>query len=111
MWDLVFYVAVGAVVGGRLGYVIFYNAPYYFSQPIEIFSVWTGGMSFHGGLIGVICAIVLFARRFEKSFFLRLLIFSRPFVPLVFLRAELVTLLIKSYGVVSRRCLGGLFFR
>ena len=54
VWDLVFYVAVGAVVGGRLGYVIFYNATYYFSQPIEIFSVWTGGMSFHGGLIGVI---------------------------------------------------------
>lgn len=69
VWDLVFYVAVGAVVGGRLGYVIFYNATYYLSQPIEIFSVWTGGMSFHGGLIGVICAIVLFARRFEKSFF------------------------------------------
>ena len=69
VWDLVFYVAVGAVVGGRLGYVIFYNAAYYLSHPVEILSVWTGGMSFHGGLIGVIVAITLFSRRSGKSFF------------------------------------------
>ncbi len=68
VWDLVFYVAVGAVLGGRLGYVLFYNATYYLSNPIEIFSVWTGGMSFHGGLLGVIVAVLIFARRFNTSF-------------------------------------------
>ncbi|HAF74506.1 MAG TPA: prolipoprotein diacylglyceryl transferase, partial [Gammaproteobacteria bacterium] len=50
IWDLVFYIAVGAVLGGRLGYAVFYNTGYYLSHPIEIFWVWTGGMSFHGGL-------------------------------------------------------------
>jgi phosphatidylglycerol:prolipoprotein diacylglycerol transferase len=69
VWDLVFYVAVGAVLGGRLGYVLFYNATYYLSNPIEIFSVWTGGMSFHGGLLGVIVAVLIFAGRFNTSFF------------------------------------------
>ena len=45
VWDLVFYVAVGAVLGGRLGYVVFYNAGYYLTHPLEILWVWTGGMS------------------------------------------------------------------
>ena len=69
VWDLVFYVAVGAVLGGRLGYVVFYNATFYLANPVEIFSVWTGGMSFHGGLIGVIVAVALFAKRVNVSFF------------------------------------------
>ena len=68
VWDLVFYVAIGAVVGGRLGYVVFYNPGYYFLHPVELLSVWSGGMSFHGGLIGVSVAVLLFARRFSKSF-------------------------------------------
>ena len=69
IWDLVFYIAVGAVLGGRLGYAIFYNTGYYLSHPIEIFWVWTGGMSFHGGLIGVVLALGLFARRSQRRFF------------------------------------------
>ncbi len=69
VWDLVFYVAVGAVLGGRLGYVIFYNAAYYLTHPVEILWVWTGGMSFHGGLIGVVGAVMLFAHRSERPFF------------------------------------------
>ena len=68
VWDLVFYVAVGAVLGGRLGYVVFYNAAYYLVHPLEIFWVWTGGMSFHGGLIGVVAAVMLFASRSKRSF-------------------------------------------
>ena len=68
VWDLVFYVAVGAVLGGRLGYVVFYNAAYYLVHPFEIFWVWTGGMSFHGGLIGVVAAVMLFASRSKRSF-------------------------------------------
>ena len=69
IWDLVFYIAVGAVLGGRLGYALFYNTGYYLSHPLEILWVWTGGMSFHGGLIGVVLAVVLFARRSQRRFF------------------------------------------
>ena len=64
--DFVFYVAVGVILGGRLGYALFYNFAYYLSYPIEILYVWTGGMSFHGGLIGVAIAVFLFARKVDK---------------------------------------------
>jgi phosphatidylglycerol:prolipoprotein diacylglycerol transferase len=61
--DFFTWAIIGVIVGGRLGYVSFYQAPYYFENPIEVFFVWQGGMSFHGGLIGVVVAIILFARR------------------------------------------------
>ena len=61
--DFFSWAIVGVIAGGRLGYVSFYQAPYYFENPIEIFFVWQGGMSFHGGLLGVVVAIILFARR------------------------------------------------
>ena len=60
--DLLFYGVLGTVVGGRLGYVLFYKPGYYAIHPLEIFMVWKGGMAFHGGLLGVIVAIALFAR-------------------------------------------------
>ena len=61
--DLVVYVAFGIILGGRLGYVLFYNLPVYLAHPLEIFAVWKGGMSFHGGLLGAMLGIILFARR------------------------------------------------
>ena len=61
--DLVVYVAFGIILGGRIGYVLFYNLPVYLAHPLEIFAVWKGGMSFHGGLIGAMLGIILFARR------------------------------------------------
>ena len=61
--DFFTWAIVGVIAGGRLGYVSFYQAPYYFETPIEILAVWQGGMSFHGGLIGVVVAIIWFARR------------------------------------------------
>lgn len=61
--DLMFYATLGIVLGGRLGFVFFYYPSYYLSHPLEILAVWQGGMSFHGGLLGVITAIVLFARK------------------------------------------------
>lgn len=61
--DLLFYAVLGVVIGGRLGYTLFYNAPYYFSHPLKIFYIWEGGMSFHGGLLGVLTALVIFAVR------------------------------------------------
>ncbi len=59
----------GVIIGGRLGYVLFYNPAFYASAPIEILKVWQGGMSFHGGLIGVMLAIIWSARRFGLSAF------------------------------------------
>ncbi len=61
--DLLVYCALGVVLGGRLGYVAFYNGGYYLSHPLEIFEVWRGGMSFHGGLAGAALGVWLFARR------------------------------------------------
>lgn len=61
--DLLFYCVLGVILGGRLGYVLFYNAGYYLQHPLQIFSVWEGGMSFHGGLLGVVVAAVLFSWR------------------------------------------------
>lgn len=61
--DLMVWIAAGIVLGGRIGYVLFYNLEAYLAQPAEIFAVWHGGMSFHGGLVGAMLAIVLLARR------------------------------------------------
>lgn len=60
--DLLTWVVFGVILGGRLGYVLFYDLGYFLSHPLEIFAVWHGGMSFHGGLLGVIVATFLFAR-------------------------------------------------
>ena len=59
--DILTYIVLGVIIGGRLGYVLFYNFSYFISHPLEIFAVWNGGMSFHGGIIGVIIAAFLFA--------------------------------------------------
>ena len=61
--DLLLWIMLGVILGGRLGYALFYQFGYYIKEPLEIFAVWRGGMSFHGGLIGVVLAIVFFARR------------------------------------------------
>jgi phosphatidylglycerol:prolipoprotein diacylglycerol transferase len=65
--DFVVWATLGIVVGGRLGYVLFYKPGYYIHDPLSAFALWQGGMSFHGGLIGVIVAIVLFARQRKMS--------------------------------------------
>ncbi|MDY0268386.1 prolipoprotein diacylglyceryl transferase [Trichloromonas sp.] len=61
--DLLFYGVLGVILGGRLGYTLFYNFAYYFRHPLEVFSVWEGGMSFHGGLLGVVVAALIYCRR------------------------------------------------
>jgi phosphatidylglycerol:prolipoprotein diacylglycerol transferase len=61
--DLLLYVTLGVVLGGRLGYILFYRPEFYLSNPLEALAVWQGGMSFHGGLLGVVAASILFARR------------------------------------------------
>src|SRR5690606_5102844 len=67
--DLIFYGALGAVLGGRLGYILFYDLSSTIADPLSVFRIWQGGMSFHGGLIGVLVATWLFARRHDKRFF------------------------------------------
>ena len=71
--DLILFGVIGVLVGGRLGYVFFYNPTYYTQHPIEIFSVWQGGMSFHGGLLGVISALALFCI-FRKNLFFEIVL-------------------------------------
>jgi phosphatidylglycerol:prolipoprotein diacylglycerol transferase len=66
--DLYFYLILGLIIGARLGYVLFYDLRVYLSNPLEIFAVWHGGMSFHGGLIGVLIATILFCWKNKKSF-------------------------------------------
>lgn len=66
--DLVTWAAFGVLLGGRLGYILFYDLPYYLSEPLRIFAVWEGGMSFHGGLTGVIIAVFAFTRKTGVSF-------------------------------------------
>jgi len=61
--DYLVWATLGVILGGRLGYVLFYNFEIYLSNPLAILAVWQGGMSFHGGLLGVICATILFCRR------------------------------------------------
>jgi phosphatidylglycerol---prolipoprotein diacylglyceryl transferase len=61
--DLLLYVTLGVVLGGRLGYILFYRPEFYLSNPLEALAVWQGGMSFHGGLLGIVAASILFARR------------------------------------------------
>ncbi|MCK5923628.1 MAG: prolipoprotein diacylglyceryl transferase [Methylococcales bacterium] len=66
--DFVFYMALVVILGGRLGYALFYNFAYYSQHPIEILYVWTGGMSFHGGLLGVIIALWIYAKNTSRHF-------------------------------------------
>jgi len=61
--DMLFYGVFGVILGGRLGYVLFYKPLYYLAHPLEIFALWQGGMSFHGGFLGVLIALWLFGRR------------------------------------------------
>lgn len=78
--DLVFYGAMGVVLGGRIGYVFFYNFERFVEQPLSLFYVWQGGMSFHGGFLGVIAALFFLSRSSGKSIY-KILDFIAPMVP------------------------------
>lgn len=78
--DLLFAGFLGVVVGGRLGYVLFYNFDLFLADPLYLFKVWTGGMSFHGGLLGVITAMFWYAKKHGRTFF-GVADFVAPLVP------------------------------
>lgn len=77
--DLLFYCVLGVILGGRIGYILFYDFAQYLQQPLDIFKIWQGGMSFHGGLLGVTFAVWLFARKTHKTL-LGITDFIAPFV-------------------------------
>ena len=79
--DLLFYGAIGVIVGGRLGYILFYDLGYTLDNPDNLFRIWQGGMSFHGGLCGVIVAVAIFARSLRRPFF-DVADFVIPLIPL-----------------------------
>lgn len=79
--DLIFYGALGIVIGGRLGYALFYGIDQLLANPLWLFKIWEGGMSFHGGLAGVLIAALLFARKHRLAF-LQLTDFIAPLVPI-----------------------------
>ena len=79
--DLAFYVTIGIILGGRLGYVLFYGEGQYWHHPLEIFAVWHGGMSFHGGIMGVIIASYIFSRLIKYPY-LRITDLIAPVVPI-----------------------------
>ena len=79
--DLLFYGFLGVILGGRVGYVLFYQFEYFLSDPLYLLEIWQGGMSFHGGLLGVTLAVLIFARKTNKSF-LSVGDFIVPLVPI-----------------------------
>jgi phosphatidylglycerol:prolipoprotein diacylglycerol transferase len=79
--EMVFYALLGVILGGRLGYVLFYKPAEYLASPLKVFAIWEGGMSFHGGLLGVLLAMWILARRF-RIHFLDLMDFVAPLCPL-----------------------------
>lgn len=78
--DLLFYAAIGVIAGGRLGYIVFYDLAHTASNPWNLFRIWRGGMSFHGGLIGVLVAVCWFARNTGRGFF-AVTDFIAPLIP------------------------------
>jgi len=79
--DALFFGALGVIIGGRLGYVLFYQFSYFSQHPAEILAVWNGGMSFHGGFLGVLAAMWLFSRKYNLTW-LKIMDFVAPLVPI-----------------------------
>jgi phosphatidylglycerol:prolipoprotein diacylglycerol transferase len=79
--DALFFGALGVILGGRLGYVVFYQFAYFIDHPLEILAVWQGGMSFHGGFLGVLVGMWIFARKYQLKW-LGIMDFVAPLVPL-----------------------------
>ena len=78
--DLLFYIALGVVLGGRIGYTLFYNLSGFLADPLVIFRIWQGGMSYHGGMLGVFLAMWMYARHTGRTFF-RVTDYIAPLVP------------------------------
>lgn len=100
--NLLFYGVFGVIVGGRLGYCLFYQPGYYLANPLHIFQVWQGGMSAHGGLLGVVLVMMLYARRRGLTFW-QIADFVSPIVPLGLFSAASATSSMGNFGDVPLR--------
>ena len=102
--DILFTGVLGVILGGRLGYCLFYKPSFYLAQPLEIFKIWQGGMSFHGGMLGVIAAMLWFAWS-RKRALLQVTDFVVPCVPagLAFGRAGRISLFCQRYRAYRGR--------
>ncbi len=107
--DLILYAVLGVILGGRIGYVLFYNLPYFIDHPGGILQVWRGGMSFHGGLGGVLVAFYLFARKHKISY-LRVLDFLAAATPIGLFLGRLANFVNgELYGRVTASSFGMVF--
>jgi hypothetical protein len=112
--DLLFYGGMGVILGGRLGYILFYNFSAFINDPAILFAVRGGGMSFHGGLLGVMGAMWLFKRKYQKGYF-TVMDFVAPWILLLpwyrwdWVLVELATLLMPSCGARLPACPGAWF--
>ena len=107
--DFVFYSALGVILGGRFGYSLFYNFSYYLKHPIEIFYFWNGGMSFHGGLIGVAIALFFYARSTQRKWF-EVSDFFVPLAPLGIAAVRIANFINQElWGRVTNSSLGMVF--
>ncbi len=107
--DLIVWAVLGIMLGGRLGYVLFYNAPYYMEHPDQILMVWQGGMAFHGGMLGLIGAFYLFCRRHGLAF-LRVLDLTALAAPIGLFFGRLANFINgELYGRVTDSPLGMMF--
>ena len=79
--DLLFYIALGVILGGRVGYMLFYNWAQIVDEPLSLFYIWQGGMSFHGGFLGVLLAVYLYGRKIGRGFW-EIIDFVAPLVPI-----------------------------
>jgi phosphatidylglycerol---prolipoprotein diacylglyceryl transferase len=79
--DALFYGALGVILGGRIGYILFYQFSNFMQHPLDIFKIWQGGMSFHGGFLGVLIAMLVFTRKYPQSW-LKTMDFVAPLVPI-----------------------------
>lgn len=107
--DLILYAVLGIILGGRIGYILFYNMPYYFSHPLDVLKVWHGGMSFHGGLLGIFAAYYLFARKYGLQW-LRIMDFLAAATPIGLFFGRLANFINgELYGRVTHGPLGMIF--
>jgi phosphatidylglycerol:prolipoprotein diacylglycerol transferase len=107
--DLIMYAVLGIILGGRIGYILFYNLPYYLGHPADILKVWHGGMSFHGGLLGIFAAYYVFARKYGLKW-LRIMDFLAVATPIGLLLGRLANFINgELYGRVTDAPLGMVF--
>ena len=108
--DLIFYGALGVILGGRVGYALFYQFDRVLDDPLWLFQIWQGGMSFHGGALGVLLTLAIYSWKQNKNM-IDLMDFAGPLVPIGFGAGRIPILLTKSYGAGRPMFRGEFYFQ